>query len=136
MSQDSVPRMISCRVLSIRFASSAVFLTTEQHLTVIKRRGRLVCIVCLLGHNQEYLNNSKTTRENREAHQRTIIQTESKTPHKEGKNERRKERTNERNKHKQGKHQKETTQSQTANRIIMLSGRKHKQLVTNLTELL
>ena len=47
MSQDSVPRMISGCVLSIRFASSAVFATTEQQLAVIKRRGRLVCLFCL-----------------------------------------------------------------------------------------
>ena len=48
MSQDSVPRMISGCVLSIRFASSTVFPTTEQQLTVTKRRGRLVCLFCLL----------------------------------------------------------------------------------------
>ena len=48
MSQDSVPRMISGCVLSIRFASSAVFPTTEQQLIVIKRRGRLVCLFCSL----------------------------------------------------------------------------------------
>ena len=40
--------MISGCVLSIRFASSAAFPTTEQQLTVIKRRGRLVCLSCLL----------------------------------------------------------------------------------------
>ena len=48
MSQDSVPKMISDCVLSIRFASSAVFPTTEQQLTVIKHRGRLVCLFCSL----------------------------------------------------------------------------------------
>ena len=35
-------------MLSIRFASSSVFPTTEQQLTVIERRGRLVCLFCLL----------------------------------------------------------------------------------------
>ena len=49
VSQDSVPRMISGRVLSVRFASSAVFPTAEQQLTVIKHLACLFCLLALVG---------------------------------------------------------------------------------------